>query len=301
MHRFLRRALPLLALAAAAAADLPRPDRVRPVPVVITNDYTEGVVTDRQGNLYFSHGRKITRVTPDGKATDWAEPGAPNGHKILPNGEHLVCDASRHAVLRLDAAGQFLGNAASGQSGDLDIRTPNDLTLDPAGGFYFSDSVAESGAVHYVDPEGRKQPVARRINYANGVALSSDRKRLYIAESQENRILVLNLRGSGDPIGLPRVFADLPRNTERPGRSDNQPDGIALDREGRVWVAHYGMKAVQVLDRKGKLVATYDGGNRTTSNVCFAGPKWDTLYATGGEPGGLFRLEVKVAGLRLLR
>lgn len=301
-----RRALTLgsisaLTVVAAAATPLPERARIKPAPVVITNDYTEGVVVDREGNLYFSHGKIITRTTPDGKAATWAETGAPNGHKILPNGEHLVCDSSRKAVLRLDAAGKVLGEAASGTSGGLEIRTPNDLSLDPEGGFYFTDSVPQTGAVHYVAPDGTKKLVAKDINFANGVALSADRTRLYVAESLENRILVIDLKAPGVPEGSPKVFAGLPRNTEKPGKEWNQPDGVALDAEGRLWVAHYGMKAIHVLGPRGRLLVSYDGGNRTTSNLCFAGPNFGTLYATGGEPGGLFRLDVNVPGLKLLR
>ena len=98
---------------------LPDPSSIQPVEFVRTNDYSEGAVVDREGNLYFSHGKIITKVTPDGQATDWAETGAPNGHKILPNGEHIVCDGSHHAMLRLSAEGVLIGYAASGKSEDL--------------------------------------------------------------------------------------------------------------------------------------------------------------------------------------
>ncbi len=279
---------------------LPEQSAITPAEVVITNDYTEGAVVDAEGNIYFSHGTRITRVTPAGDVSDWCETGAPNGHKILPNGEHLVCDGSRHAVVRLDADGNILGNAAVGRSGDLDIRTPNDLSLDPEGGFYFTDSVPATGAVHYVASDGHMQVVARDIDFANGVALSADRRRLYVAESLQNRILVIDLRQPGVPNGQPRVFADLPRNQEHPGGEFNQPDGIAFDLYGRLWVAHYGMQALHVLGPDGELLTTYDGGNRLTSNLCFAGVEFSQIYATGGEPGGLYRLNVGVAGLRLL-
>ncbi len=300
--RILPPGLVLAAASIAVTADVRLPDSttVKPAPVVITGDYTEGAVTDREGNLYFSHGTRITRVTPDGKSADWAATGAPNGHKVLPSGEHLVCDGSQHAVLRLDATGRVLEKAATGTSGGVEIRTPNDLSLDPAGGFYFTDSVPNTGAVHYAAPDGSLKLVARDLNFPNGIALSADRRRLYVAESLENRILVIRLKEPGVPDGEPKVFAALPKNTERPGREWNQPDGIAFDRDGRLWVAHYGMKAVQVLGRDGRLLRTYDGGNRTTSNLCFAGPKLSTLYATGGEPGGLMRLDVNVPGLPLL-
>jgi gluconolactonase len=283
-----------------AATALPDPTAIRPVEVVRTNDYSEGPVVDRQGNIYFSHGSLITRVAPDGTVEDWARSKAPNGHKIRPTGDHLVCDGQRHAVLHLDAGGREIGIAASGHVGELTILTPNDLTLDPEGGFYFSDSVPETGAVFFVDADGQKRLVAGNIDFANGVTLTADRRRLYVAESLQNRILVIELQEPGVPAGPPELFAELPRNEARPGPEWNQPDGMALDLDGRLWVAHYGMQAVHVLEPDGRRVRTYDGGNVTTSNVCFAGPRLDQLYVTGGEPGALFRLDVGVPGLPLL-
>lgn len=285
---------------ACAAAPLPDPATVKPVEIYRTNDYSEGAVVDRDGNIYISHGRVITRVSPDGRGTNWAATGAPNGHKILPDGTHLVCDGSRHAVLHLDASGVEIGVAATGKVGDLDIRTPNDLTLDLRGGFYFTDSVERTGAAYHVAADGAKRMIARDLDFPNGIALTPDRKCLYVGESQQNRVLVVDLKSPGVPAALPRVLIDLPVNRERPGKEFNQPDGMALDTEGRLWITHYGMKSVHVVDPAGKLLATYDGGNRLTSNICFAGPRFDQIYVTGGEPGALFRLDVGVPGIRLL-
>jgi gluconolactonase len=60
------------------------------------------------------------------------------------------------------------------------------------------------------------------------------------------------------------------------------------------------MRQVQVVSPEGKLVRRYAGGNLTTSNVCFAGPQHTQLYMTGGEPGGVFRLDLGVPGLKIL-
>ena len=65
------------------------------------------------------------------------------------------------------------------------------------------------------------------------------------------------------------------------------------------------MQQVQVLSPRGELIARYDGGNVTTSNVAFGGPQNDQLYVTGGlgtesGEGGLFRLELGVEGLVIL-
>src|SRR5262245_27311270 len=73
--------------------DLPRGKDVKPVEVVRTGDYTEGVVVDHAGNLYFSHQKIVTKVSVDGKSSTWAETGSPNGHKVLADGTHLICDA----------------------------------------------------------------------------------------------------------------------------------------------------------------------------------------------------------------
>src|SRR5690606_36446939 len=99
------------------------------------------------------------------------------------------------------------------------------------------------------------------------------------------------------------VFATLP--AKMGDQIDNQPDGMCLDAAGNLYVAHYGMKQVQVLSPEGKLLASYPGGNLTTSNVAFGGPQMDQLFVTGGlggEDGGgaLFRLDLGVKGLVIL-
>src|SRR3954469_23073841 len=129
---------PLLAL--AILADLPPADAVKPVEVVRTNDYSEGVVVDHDGNLYFSHGKVVTKVYAGTTRTEtWAETGEPNGHKVLADGTHLICDASRHAVLHLGADAREMA-PASAESDGKPLRGPNDLTLDtPNGGVYFTD------------------------------------------------------------------------------------------------------------------------------------------------------------------
>ncbi|GAC1463135.1 MAG: SMP-30/gluconolactonase/LRE family protein [Isosphaeraceae bacterium] len=276
-------------------------ERVKPVEVVRTNDYSEGVAVDHDGNLYFSHKKVVTKVTPDGKDSTWAETGEPNGHKILADGTHLVCDASHHAVLHLDANGRLLGEASS-RSEEGPLRGPNDLTLDPAGGFYFtdpggSDEKKPIGTVHYVDSRGTTHTVAKGLAFPNGIVLRPGGKELLVGESKFNRILAYPVLEPGK-LGPRRVLVKLPEKGE--GQIDNQPDGIALDAEGNLYVAHYGMRQVQVVSPGGEILHRYPGGNLTTSNVAFAGPKMDQLYVTGGEPGALFRLDLGVKGLTIL-
>ena len=305
-HRLLALAL---APALVARADLPPQAAVKPVKVAEVPGYCEGIVFDRAGVGYVSdtqHGT-IYSVTTDGKTAVWAKTTAPNGHKILKDGTHLVCD--KGAVLHLDAAGTRLADASNECDGKP-LRAPNDLTIDPGGGFYFTDPGGSNrqnpiGTVHYVDPQGKTHLVAQGLAFPNGVVLRPDGKTLVVGESERNRVLAYPVISPGK-LGPQQVFANLP--SKQGDQIENAPDGMALDEDGNLFIAHYGMHTVQVLSPEGKLLRSYPGGNLTTSNVAFWGPNMDQLFITGAladektSRGAIWRLDLKgVRGLRLLR
>ncbi len=294
-----------LALLSSLVADLPASDAVKPVEVVRTGDYSEGVVVDHEGNLYFSHEKIVTKLfAGTTRVETWAKTGAPNGHKILADGTHLICDGSVHAVLHLDALSREMAAEAPQFKGEP-LRAPNDLTLDTKNdGFYFTDPGGSGlsnpiGTVHYVDSKRETHKVASGLAFPNGIVLRPDGKELLVGESQKNRILAYPVLAPGK-LGEFKVLVDLPKMDKAKGQIGNEPDGMALDADGNLYVAHYGMGQVQVVSPKGEVIRRYPGGNLRTSNVCFAGPKMDQLYVTGGEPGALFRLDLGVKGLTIL-
>ena len=173
---FALRSIGFLILAASladsvTAADLPDASKVKTVKLLEVPNYCEGVVFDHDGNGYISWKDTITQFTLEGKQKVWAVTGAPNGHKILADGTHLVCDASHHAVLHLDASGRTL-EPASKECEGKSLRGPNDLTLDADnGGFYFTDPGDSGldnliGTVHYVDKQGKTHLVAGGLAYS---------------------------------------------------------------------------------------------------------------------------------------
>ena len=167
----------LLAIALAPALvmkiDLPPEDSVKPVKVAEVPGYCEGIVFDRAGIGYISdtqHGT-VYAVTPEGRTSIWAKTDAPNGHKILADGSHLICDKA--AVLHLDSKGKRLADASNVCDGKP-LRAPNDLTIDPKGGFYFTDPGGSDvkhpiGTVHYVDAKGTTHLVADGLAFPNGI------------------------------------------------------------------------------------------------------------------------------------
>lgn len=266
-----------LAAALAGCAQTPPP---QPVLVAEVEEFTEGPVFDAAGALFFTHGRFVSRIDPDGSREVWCETSGANGHKVLPNGEHLLCEPGAARVIRLSSSGDLLGVAAD-QCQGKPLRAPNDLTLSPEGGWYFTDPggsrEAPIGTVHYVDPAGDVHLAAGGLSVPNGLVLSADLAWLYVAETGPNRVIAFAVEASGR-LGPMQVLADLPG---KPDGSEAAPDGMAVDHLGRIYVAHLGMSAVQVLSRDGKLEQTLPGGAYDVSNLTFGPLGFGQLWITG--------------------
>lgn len=258
-----------------------------------TQFYTEGPGIDKAGNLYFTTitGGKIMRLRQEGIPETWAVCGYPNGQRLLANGDHLVCDCKTGEVLRFDPKGWQIKIEAGGKIDGQPVKLPNDLAVDEAYGFYFTDSTRHDGKIFYAGFDGDKKLIAQGLDYPNGIVLTPDKKMLLVAESYKNRILLIRLEDVGVAWGKPEVFAVLPQNP-RPldpsnlAQTGNLPDGLALDLQGNLWVAHYGMQALQVVSPSGELITSIDTGIPATSNLCFF-PDYKNLIVTGGknEPG----------------
>jgi gluconolactonase len=268
-----------------------------------TDYYTEGVVVDSDGAIFFSmtEAGTISRLdTAQGTAVVWAHVPAANGHKIQPDGVHVVM-SSIGAVLCLDANGCATNVVASKVDGRW-LTYPNDVSLDSfRGGYYVTDSGYKStpktmpadpqGCVYRVDGDVSVLQVARGLAYANGIALSPDGSRLYVGESVTNRIWSYPVFADGS-LGERSLFVEIP---VQPGAT-TVPDGMTFGRDGRLYVAHYGAREVLVYELDGALAARLEAGNRTISHVAFAADG-RTMYVSGGiesesGPGAIFAIDV---------
>lgn len=283
-----------------AASPLPNPLDIVPEILLKMDYYTEGPVEGSHGGFYFTNlaGKWIYKYK-GGICHHWARGKAPNGQALKPDGGHLICDSQLASVVEYDSNGEFKGKVSPLVIGDLKVRCPNDIAIDQEKGFFFTDSVRDSGAVFFVGREGNSKVIARNIDYANGIIYHREQQALWIAESYKNRILKIDLKENESSPDYLTVFATLPYHVDNK-ETGNLPDGMALDAHGRIWIAHYGMQAVQVLSDQGDLMATYNSGIKLTSNLCFMG---DELWITGGEgepgPGLVSRLKVGIRGYPL--
>lgn len=244
--------------------------------------YTEGPVIDAAGNRFVTNlnGGAILKINKDGIIEEWASALCPNGQTIAPNGDHLICDTKSAAIKRYNERGNVIKDEIQGFINGIEIYCPNDVITDSQGNIYFTDSVRHTGKVCFLGVNGEHKIIADQLDYPNGLVLLEKENILYVAESYNNRILSIQL----EEVVEVKVFCELP-NHPSGKKEDNLPDGLALDTEGNIWVAHYGMGAIQVVSSSGKLLSTVDTQIPLTSNLAFTNQ--NTLLVTGGygEPG----------------
>jgi sugar lactone lactonase YvrE len=148
--------------------------------------------------------------------------------------------------------------------------------------------------VYYVDRSGKTSRAAGGMMVPNGLVINRSATFLYVSETTPNRVLRFRITAPGK-FGPMEVFAKLP---SREGH-EAVPDGMAMDTDDNLYVAHLGTSHVLVLNPEGKLVRTLPGGNYDVSNLAFGGKNLDQLFITGSvgyrknTEGRVFRLALK--------
>lgn len=261
-----------------------------PIPqiAVVANlsNFGEGIVFDREGHLYVSDtfNNAVLRISKDGTAQVWASVSMPNGHKVLPDGTHVVLEQGQQggAVAYVNPNGQVIRRITTDDKGRR-LRYPNDIALDlRSGGFYFTDPgqfmANDPGRVYYVNARGNIRTVSdNEIDFPNGIVLRPDGQTLLVGESLQNRVLEYQVRSPGQ-IERSRVFAILPSQPNPWTNGEAQPDGMALDEAGNLYVAHFGAGVVRVFDRSGRLLGSLGTGASSITNLAFGGPNLNELY-----------------------
>lgn len=310
-----------LIAAASAFANPPTQDTTEPTPAesspmptaapsagwqLITDghQFPEGPAWNGRDALFFSNcnGGTVMRIA-HGRAgatvflaasTDPPTFSKTNGLTFGADGALYGCDFGNPSIVRLAMDGTATVLARACDDGTALVR-PNDLAFDPAGHLYFTDSWAykrenPQGAVYRIDAQtGAVTRAAGALAFANGLAFSADAKTLFVAESAWNRVLKFPVLPDGS-LGQSTVFADMP---------GGDPDGMAVDVAGNLYVAHFGAGHVVVFAPDGQVLRRIPTPGKQPSNVEFAGPDLKTLYLTEDETNGVYTMSVEVPGLRL--
>lgn len=202
---------------------------------------------------------KVLRLGRDGGVqTVWQQAGCGANGLVQTSSALLVACYDSGVVSEITLDGRLLATIAADDSGRPFV-SPNDLTADKRGGVYFSTSGSGlvPGKVYYRGADRRVREVASNIRYANGLAVSNDGERLYLAESGANRLLVYTIAPDGALING-REFVKLGDILSKPGQSVFTPDGVRIDRHGNLFVGLYRGGGFAVIGSDGRLIRQVD-------------------------------------------
>lgn len=193
---------------------------------------------------------------------------------------------------------------------DLPTNRFNDAKADASGRLWagtMDDSEREpSGWLYRLDPDGRWQRCDGPYVVTNGPAIDPQRQILYHTDSANRTVYAFDLKPDGNLAGK-RVFVQL-------GSDEGFPDGMTVDTEGGVWVAHFGGARVTRFDPHGRVKSIIHLPVSQVTSCCFAGDDLDQLYITTASvnldtdtlrnqplAGGLFLAVPGVRGLATAR
>ena len=248
-----------------------------------TDCFIEGPSFDAKGNLYIvdiPFGRIFT-ISPDGQWSLAVEyDGWPNGLKISPEGRILVADY-RHGIMELDAtAGRMQGVLRARNSESF--RGCNDLHIASNGDIYFTDQGQTglhdpSGRVYRLTREGRLDCLIETGISPNGLVLDTSEKVLFVAMTRDNAVWRLPFMRDGNVSKVGRFCSMF---------GPSGPDGMTMDRAGRLFVAHASLGHVFVFAPNGELIARIKScAGASCTNVAIGGNNRDRLYITESTSG----------------
>lgn len=264
--------------------------------VATCDGFIEGLNFDAEGQMWLLGYFKgeVLKVEGESCTVLGEASGAPNGAKIGPDGNLIVADRAG-GIMSVDLE-TGTRSPKHPSYGIVGFRGLNDLVFAPDGGMYFtepygSDALSKVGRVYYVGPgEGAKVELfAEGLAYPNGIAVSADGQRVFVSEFAENRVMSLPARGAKNPFEPRFVFARM--------QGGLGPDGLTVDSDGNLYVAHFEAGEVVIFDKLGHpygAVALPEGSGIWTTNVALHG---GYLYLTEAGQNVVWRLPVKTKAI----
>jgi sugar lactone lactonase YvrE len=186
----------------------------------------------------------------------------------------------------------------------------NDGKCSPEGRFWFGSlnetKEKNQASLYVMDHNGNVRHILSGLTNSNGLGWSPDGKTFYHIDTPTRQISAFDYDTRLGGIRNRRIVVRFP---DDPGFG--YPDGMTVDSEGMLWVAHWEGSCVSQWDPEtGDMIAIVHVPATQITSVAFGGEQLDTLYITTartnltpeklvGQPyaGGLFVVEPGVTGL----
>jgi sugar lactone lactonase YvrE len=184
----------------------------------------------------------------------------------------------------------------------------NDGKCDPAGRFWagtmdLSATIPNKGSLYRLDPDMSVHTMLTEVSISNGIVWTADLKTMYFNDSTPYTVTAFDYDNLTGNISNPRVVIQVPE-------AMGMPDGMSIDREGMLWIAHFFGGAVHRWNpHTGQVIETIKLPTSNPTSCAFGGDHLDEMYITTAcdslseeqrsrEPyaGGLFRVKLDTIG-----
>ena len=291
-------------------------------------EFPEGPIAMPDGSILLVEIARetLTRVMPDGRTEIVSKvPGGPNGAAVGPDGRIYICNNGGFDWIRDGSTLRPGGQPSRYTTGSIDVvdpntgklerlydrcngvalRGPNDLVFDGQGGFWFTDlgkrraRDLDLGFVYWARADGSEiREVVGGMITPNGIGLSPDGSRLYVAETLPGRLWAWDIIGPGALRMRPWPALNGAELVAGVG-GDVRFDSLAVASSGNICIAALTRCAVAEISPDGARVAYHSAPDMMVTNVCFGGPDLRTAYVTLSHTGRLVAMDWHEPGLRL--
>ncbi|MGI9074035.1 MAG: SMP-30/gluconolactonase/LRE family protein [Bryobacteraceae bacterium] len=239
-------------------------------------DHAEDLAFDAEGILWAGGELgQVYRIPSKGRVEEvTCIGGFCLGLAFSPSDVLFICNAKLASLVRVEKSGA--STLFADWAGNHKLKLPNYGVFDSAGNLYVSDSgdwSTSNGCILRFDTGGHGTVFVKGpLPFPNGLALSSDERVLFIAQSHTDDVLQVEIRDDGTP-GNREIYV---RGVER------VPDGLAFDLEGNLYVSCYASDNIYRVssDRKPTLLAYDPTGTvlARPTNIAFGGTARNELY-----------------------
>ncbi len=184
----------------------------------------------------------------------------------------------------------------------------NDGKCDPAGRLWVGtmslSQVENNGSLYRIDADGSSHKMIENVSISNGIVWSNDSTKMYYIDTPTYQVMCYDYDNATGNISNGKVVIEVPKRM-------GSPDGMAIDREGNLWIALWGGAAVGCWDPgSGKLVRKIKVPAKNVTSCAFGDEDLGTLYITTATQGlqkdeikkyplsgGLFKVRPGVKGV----
>lgn len=267
----------------------------------------EGPAWDaRDGTLLFVdiEGRTVYRLDPRTGAVDRWDVGDYVG-AVVPRRAGGVVITLSDGFYHLDLATGRRHRLAAVEADRPENRF-NDGKCDPQGRFWAGTlHLAERdplGTLYCLEPDLTVRPVLSQVTISNGLGWSPDGSIMYFIDTAIRAVSAFDFDAETGAIRNRRPVIAI---------QEGGPDGMAVDQEGMVWVAHWGGSRISRFDPgTGRRLQAWHLPVSQVTSLTFGGKDWQDVYVTSArrglgpddlarEPaaGGLFHFRSDTPGL----